>query len=376
MAVQDDDDDTGSKDWSSRASSSSTETLENDHKKESDSANALLPGLFPKSRSFGDVIFVLTICAVYIFASTAYTLSNKFLMDDGRFPYAWVLTGWHVTVTFSCCAVLHMIVPGAFPASMAARENLNFISKYFPIIATLFVLGAVMANLAMIHCSLPFIQFMKQSNIGMAFVLSLLVGLQTGDRVKVLVLIWILCFAGMAVAGEKSFSQYGFLLQLLSQACETSKAVFQEWLMGRKLRLDPLTYQLCLCPFAFVPLGIGIVIAWDSQVEQQAVQWWPVILANGLCAFLLNVSVAAIIKYAGAIGFLLAAVAKDICIVSLSTYFYHDVLELQQVLGFSLALTGILYWGLWSAAPKSPLVTWLPTLVGSSRSERSEKSQA
>jgi hypothetical protein len=317
--------------------------------------------------SLGQVVFILTICGLYILASATLILFNKYLMHPSRFPFAWVLTGWHILVTFSCCVLLHLVFPKLFTSAQAASENILFITKYFPVIATLFVFGAVLSNIAYLHCSVPFLQFMKEWNIGMVFLMSLAMGSQSPDRVKFLVIVWIMVSASLSVTGEMHFSQYGFIIQLMSQVCETTKAVTQEWIMGGKLKLDPLTYQLCMCPFALVPIGIGIAMSWDSHIEMQALMWWPYILANGFCAFLLNISVAAIIKYAGAIGFLLAAIVKDICIVLLATHLNHDELALQQIIGFVLALLGILYWGLLSAAPDSPLVTWLPQLLGVKR---------
>jgi hypothetical protein len=258
---------------------------------------------------------------------------------------------------------MYVVCPGLFPSSMVARDNIALVSQWFPCIAILFTFGAVLSNTAYMHCSVPFLQFMKEWNVGFVFIMSVMIGTQAANRVKVSVIVWIIAFASMSVTGEKKFSNIGFMIQLASQFCETTKAVVQEWIMGGRLKLDPLTYQLCMCPFAIVPLAVGIVVMWDRDIEHQAMIWWPYLIVNGFCAFLLNISIAAIIKYAGAVGFLLAAIVKDICIVLLSTRLNGDTLEHLQILGFVLSLAGILYWGLLSASPDSRLVTWLPKLL-------------
>ena len=98
------------------------------------------------------------------------------------------------------------------------------------------------------YCSPAFLQFMKEGNVVLAFVLSCIAGLQVCTRARFVNIVWILAGASMAVSGQAHFAMTGFVFQLVSQFGECGKNVMGDWMMKSHLKLDALTYTMFLSP--------------------------------------------------------------------------------------------------------------------------------
>jgi len=241
-----------------------------------------------------------------------------------------------------------------------AKEAGFALHKYFVPLSILLIVGIVCSNQAYLYCSVPFLQFMKEWNIALVFMFSCFVGLQTCDRVKSFVIIWIVIAGSVAVSGKMIFSHVGFCIQLLSQFGETSRIVLQEWLLsGRELRLDPLTYQLFVGPPTMVALAVLNFFTWDANIPMAAKHCWPYLLANACIACILNVTITTLIKHAGGVSFVLSGVVKDIMIVCSAAYIAKENLNSQELAGFFTATAGILVWSLCKVVPEHFIVVLL-----------------
>jgi hypothetical protein len=303
------------------------------------------------------VLTAISLCTIYIVISAVLINFNKFMMHKERFPFAMMLTTCHMTISWLFGLTLYAVRPSLFPSMEMARVNKGKILRYFVPLAGLFAIGVVLSNQAYMYCSVAFLQFMKQANVSLVFCLSCIVGSQVLDRMKLLVIAWIICGSALAVEGALTFVLIGFLIQLGSQLGECSKNVLQEWILsGSDIRLDPLSYNLFMCPVCLVVLGVGNLFTWDSQIIPRMAVWWPYLIPNAACAFALNVTIAVLIKNTSAMAFILAGVVKDMVIVVGSTYVFGEQLVPQQVLGFSIASSGIFFWSYMKLAPKSTVV--------------------
>ena len=100
----------------------------------------------------------------------------------------------------------------------------------------------------------------------MVFFFSCLVGSQSCNHVKLAVVVWIIVAACTAITGDMKFSHLGFGIQLASQLGETSKTVFQEFILGGSdLKLDPLTYTLFMVPIVIVSLSVFSALIWTAK---------------------------------------------------------------------------------------------------------------
>merc|ERR1740123_1119124 len=175
------------------------------------------------------------------------------------------------------------------------------------------------------------------------FIISCIVGLQSCNRLRAVIIIWVITGASVAVSGEVHFKWAGFILQAVSQLAECSRMVMGEIVLsGRKL--DPLTYTLFLAPICMIVLVIG----------------------NACVAFLLNVLVAAVIKECSAVGFVLCGLTKDCVIVIFSAVAFSEEVTTKQAIGFAVTLAGVFFWSYCKTYPQSAVVTniqkmlWMP----------------
>lgn len=287
-----------------------------------------------------------------IFLSTAYIVIsaglinfNKFLVHEGRFPHAMALTSIHMMVSWLGASLLYVCCPTLFPAMPKCEGRKTEVIKYFVPLGLMFAVSLFSSNQAYLYCTVAFLQFMKEANIVLVFVLSCLGGLQVADRSKVLVLCWILAGSLLAVQGEIHFVLFGFLIQGLSQFAECGKNVFGEWILSKsELRLDPLTYTMFMAPMALMVLLTGLLFTGHMQMFQDFLVWWPYLIPNGMLAFVLNVTIAKLIKDCSTVTFILAGLIKDMFIVSTSALVFGDPISMQQIIGFMACLCGIAAW--------------------------------
>ena len=65
---------------------------------------------------------------------------------------------------------------------------------------------------------------------------------------------------------------------------------------GSDLKLDPLTYTLFTVPIVIVSLSVFSALIWTPEMTELGKKWWPYLIGNGFCAFLLNITIATVIK--------------------------------------------------------------------------------
>merc|ERR1719436_2246107 len=67
-------------------------------------------------------------------------------------------------------------------------------------------------------------------------------------------------------------------------------------------------------------------------------EWWPVLLVNGLVAFSLNLAIAMFIKNSSAVSFILAGIIKDGAIVAVGAVLLAEEVSSLQLVGFTIQL--------------------------------------
>jgi len=291
--------------------------------------------------------------SVYISTSVALISFNKYLMHAGRFPHPVALTTLHMIAAWVCLFTLYCFKPSLFPAMEHAKAGPKCLGVvcdfgiYFIPLGLFFAVAITCSNYAYFYCAVPFLQFMKEGNIVLIFLFSVVAGLQSVTRARVLVLTVILIGATMSVTGEIKFVLVGFLLQALSQLGECSKNVLGEWMMtSSQTRLDPLTYTMSTAPVALVPLAIATFASSQSTMITAFLHHWPLLLANCLIAVALNVMIAILIQSCSAMAGTLCGLLKDILVVTVAAAAFGVAVTGQQVVGFALCILGI---GAWSS---------------------------
>eukprot|EP00448_Togula_jolla_P020232 CAMPEP_0170589260 /NCGR_PEP_ID=MMETSP0224-20130122/11258_1 /TAXON_ID=285029 /ORGANISM="Togula jolla, Strain CCCM 725" /LENGTH=343 /DNA_ID=CAMNT_0010913011 /DNA_START=58 /DNA_END=1089 /DNA_ORIENTATION=+ len=309
-----------------------------------------------------NIIFGFAVCCAYIAASAVLINFNKFLLE--KFPFPWELTALHMT----CCSVmsmlLYLVLPGLFPAMHRLEGRKLELLKYFLPLGAFFATALYCSNKAYLYCSVAFLQFMKESNVVLVFLLCCSVGLQRMDRVKAVVVVWILAGSWMCVHGEINFTMIGFVIQAISQFAECSKNVMGEYIMSSAdFKLDPLTYTLFMAPVSLLFLSMGVAWTWDPAVIAAAQANWHYLLPNALLAYALNLIIAMVLKNCSAMGFILAGMVKDIVIVVVSSHLFGDFIANMQYIGFAVTLAGCGAWSLLKLMPNGTLAWTLRTIT-------------
>lgn len=307
---------------------------------------------------------VFMLGCLYIANSAGLIAFNKYLIHEDRFPYAVALVLMH-TFFCSCCAgLLYLVVPSWFPSLTDPAQKVaidrDLILKGTLPVAVLFAGQLVLSNTAYLHCSVAFLQMMKEANLVLVYALSLAVMLEKFAWQHMRILIFIACATFLTIHGELNFSFSGFTLQATSQLFECCKIVLQAMLLssaGKKL--DALSYVLLVMPLCFLTLScfIGILLFVHPMKEFQTPdlvhlqEWWPILVANACVAFSLNIVIALFVKHSSAVAFILCGIVKDAAIVLVGCLFMSEVISHLQGFGFFMQLCGILVWSLMKKFP-------------------------
>jgi len=283
---------------------------------------------------------------LYIITSATLIAFNKYLMVPGRFSHASFLTATHMLVTAGMSIILYSVVPEIYPSMPRAKEQWRRVFSYIAPLGTLFAIALVCSNQAYGHCTVAFLQFCKQGNIALVFVMSCALGLQAFSWEKVAVLSVVVTGCTLCAHGEVHFVMVGFLLQIGSQFMECSKNLIGEIVMSGEggLKLDVLTFVLFQAPLSLIPLLGMAAYDWNEQVKSDLIRMWPLLLANALVAFFLNVLIALTLKKLSALAFVIIGLLKDIVIVSSSSLFFGDPIAEGQCWGFLVTIAGITLW--------------------------------
>jgi hypothetical protein len=291
----------------------------------------------------------LSLCLWYICLSAGLISFNKYLIHPDRFPFPLVLTTTHMAMTCTLSFVFYKLCPSWYPSIDKAAQNKAKLLKFIVPIAILFSASLWMSNKAYAYSSVAFLQFIKEANLTIVYLLSCLCGLQTLVPSKFGMIVWIIAGCSLCVHGEIHFAMAGLILQVIALFCECTKNVMGEVVLtGAGLKLDPLTFNLFQAPLTFIPLCIGSVVAYatgnSNGLFAAFSQNWHLILPNSMMAFVLNITLTALIKHLSAVSFVLTGLVKDVVIVLASGIVFGDAISHQQMLGFTVIITGVACW--------------------------------
>lgn len=301
---------------------------------------------------------------LYICCSASLISFNKYLMHEDRFPYAVTLVMLHMGFAAVLSFILRWVRPQMFPSITDPERKVTFdaslmIKNILPI-AVLFSGQLVLSNQAYLHSSVAFLQMMKEANLVLVYILSLIACLETFRFRSILILLFICLATTMTIVGELHFSWTGFFVQGTSQLFECSKIVLQALVLSEAgKKLDAMSYVLIVTPICFCVLFVASTVIYFIKPELSFAgawphfeAWWHILILNSCLAFSVNVVIAFFIKYSSAVAFILAGIVKDVVIVTTGTMLFSEHISILQAVGFFLQLVGILVWSLTKTFPE------------------------
>merc|ERR1740133_373621 len=117
----------------------------------------------------------------------------------GGFPFPMGLSAVHMGMTTFLSACCYTILPSWYPSMNRAVEKRLTLMKFLIPIAFLFAASLYAGNRSYMYCGVAFLQFMKESNVAIVFILSCLVGLQMPSVRKFAVIVWIISGSSLCV---------------------------------------------------------------------------------------------------------------------------------------------------------------------------------
>merc|ERR1719238_2710602 len=88
--------------------------------------------------------------------------------------------------------VFYRVFPSWYPSMNKATENKGMLLKFLVPIAILFSMSLWMSNKAYAYSTVAFLQFIKEANLTVVYLLSCLCGLHTLKCQKIGIILWII----------------------------------------------------------------------------------------------------------------------------------------------------------------------------------------
>jgi len=288
-------------------------------------------------------------CCLYIVLSGGLIDFNKYLVHEGRFPHPMALTAIHMFTSLVLTSIILVAKPSMMPSVEKNRGRLFDLYKYLIPLGCFFAVMLYGSNKAYMYCSVAFLQFMKETNVVLAFLFSALAGLQTVNRQRLFVILWVISGSSLCV----------------SQFAECCRAVIAELVLsGSDYKLDSLSYAFFISPICLAVLVIGNIVTWNNEILTDAAAMWYLLLPNACLAVCLNITIAQVIKETSAVGFMITGMVKDVCLVCFSSVMFHDTIQKQQWFAFMITLSGVFFWSYMKIDPGSKVVQVFEKMLG------------
>ncbi|KAI1656156.1 TPT-domain-containing protein [Daldinia decipiens] len=286
--------------------------------------------------------------AVWISLSSSVILFNKWILDTLEFRYPVILTTYHLTfatIATQLMARYTTLLDGRKSVKMTGRVYLRAIVP----IGVFFSLSLICGNLTYLYLSVAFIQMIKATTPVAVLLSSWAMGLAPPNLKQLLNVSAIVVGVMIASFGEIRFVWIGFFYQLGGLMFEAIRLnLVQALLSSAEYKMDPLVSLYYFAPICAAMNG-AVALIWEipkvSIAEVYHVGLFTFFL-NGLCAFLLNVSVVFLIGKTSAVIMTLCGVLKDVMLVLASMLIWGTPVSGLQAFGYTIALGGMVYYKL------------------------------
>ncbi|KLU91108.1 hypothetical protein MAPG_09631 [Magnaporthiopsis poae ATCC 64411] len=298
--------------------------------------------------SFKDSVPAAVYVIAWISISSSVILFNKWILDTKGFKYPVILTTYHLTFASVVTHLMARYTPWLDGRKSVKMTGQVYLRAIVPI-GLLFSASLIFGNLTYLHLSVAFIQMLKATTPVAVLLASWAVGIAKPSLKTFLNVSVIVVGVVIASVGEIKFVLIGFVFQLLGVVFEAFRlTLVQRLLSSAEYRMDPLVSLYFFAPVC-AAMNFVVAVIWEvpyvSMAEVYNVGLFTFFL-NGLCAFLLNVSVVFLIGKTSSLVLTICGVFKDLLLVASSMIIWQTVVSPLQFFGYSIALAGIVHYKL------------------------------
>ncbi|KAH7155070.1 triose-phosphate transporter family-domain-containing protein [Dactylonectria estremocensis] len=304
------------------------------------------PGLEKPKAYSGIHPSLYVIC--WIGFSSSVILFNKWLLDTLNFRYPVILTTYHLTfatVVTQIMARWTTLLDGRKTVKMNSRVYVRAIVP----IGIFFSLSLICGNLTYLYLSVAFIQMLKATTPVAVLISGWALGVSQPNLRQFLNVSAIVVGVIIASIGEIHFVVIGVMYQIGGVIFEALRlTMVQRLLSSADYKMDPLVSLYYFAPICAVMNGV-VALIWEvphCTMDQVYNVGLFTFFLNGLCAFMLNVSVVFLIGKTSAVVLTLCGVLKDIMLVAASMAIWGTQVTGLQFFGYSIALGGMVYYKL------------------------------
>ncbi|KAF4899304.1 putative sugar phosphate/phosphate translocator [Colletotrichum viniferum] len=285
---------------------------------------------------------------VWISLSSSVILFNKWILDTLNFRYPVILTTYHLTFATIMTQILARwttVLDGRKSVKMTGRVYIRAIVP----IGVFFSLSLICGNLTYLYLSVAFIQMLKATTPVAVLLSGWALGVSQ-PNLKVFLNVSIIV-VGVIIAsmGEIKFVWIGVIYQIGGVIFEALRlTMVQRLLSSADFKMDPLVSVYYFAPVCAV-MNLAVALVWEIpkvSMEQVYNVGLFTFFLNGLCAFLLNVSVVFLIGKTSSLVLTLCGVLKDVMLVVASMMIWGTQVTGLQFFGYSIALGGMVYYKL------------------------------
>lgn len=303
-------------------------------------------------------VYIIT----WIFFSNLTILFNKWLIDTANFRYPIILTTWHLVFATVATQLLARTTTLLDSRHALPLSRSMYIRTILPI-GILYSSSLVFSNVVYLYLSVAFIQMLKSTGPVCVLIASWIWGVAQPNSTTLANIMLIVFGVGLASLGEIEFSWLGFIFQMCGTISEAVRLVMiQVMLSAEGLRMDPLVglyYYAPVCTvmnFVVVIFSEGPKFQWEDVTKAG----YGMLFLNAFVAFILNVVSVFLIGKTSGLVMALSGILKSILLVAASVLIWQTKITILQVLGYSLALVGLI---LYSVGYEQLVKGWHETLA-------------
>ncbi|KAL1841040.1 hypothetical protein VTJ49DRAFT_7471 [Mycothermus thermophilus] len=298
----------------------------------------------PPKQSLHPAIYV----SVWIALSSSVILYNKWILSERAFEFPVFLTTYHLafaTLMTQLLARYTTLLDGRKTVKMTGRVYLRAIVP----IGFFFSLSLICGNRAYLYLSVAFIQMLKATTPVAVLFSSWMLGVSQPNLRVFLNVSVIVIGVIIASIGEIKFMWIGFIYQIAGIIFEALRlTMVQRLLSSAEFKMDPLVSLYYFAPVCAV-MNLVVAVFWElPKLTMDDIDRVGLIhfFLNGLCAFMLNVSVVFLIGKTSSLVLTLCGVLKDVLLVIASMILFASPVTGLQFFGYSIALGGMIYYKL------------------------------
>ncbi|PYH66016.1 SDR family oxidoreductase [Aspergillus vadensis CBS 113365] len=312
----------------------------------------------------------------WVFWSNLTILFNKWVIESTEFRYPIILTTWHLVFATLATQLLARTTTMLDGRKRMRMDGRTYVRMIIPI-GILYSGSLVCSNIVYLYLNVSFIQMLKACGPIVTLLTSWAWHVKTPSLESFLNILLIAFSVALAVAGEVQFSWLGVIYQLASLVFDANRLVMIQILLSDEgQKMDPLVtlyYSAPVCAFT------NFMIAFYTELR--GFSWsvvgetgFGVLLANAAVGFMLNVSIFVLIGKTSGLTMTLVSVPKNILLIVCSVVIWGTQITSLQMVGYAIALLGLLYYSLGWATIRGAYDAGYVRLVGR-QVERVEKEE-